>query len=132
MKNNLFTQKTAKEKRSRLAAILQSKSYGTLDDAIIKRILPNVSIHKQYTISTFTDRLEFQEAVARTQIACVLLAMIFSRKVNSPAAAVITPMKTANPKNNRWSIFLYVPNQKHRKGVRRWADSPKIGSFLKF
>ena len=127
LKNKLFKLKSAEEKRRRLAAVLRNISGGALDDAMIGRILPIVSIHEQYAVSAFSSNRMFQEAVARSQTGDALLTVVVSRAGRKQAAAVIAPLKQAGSKTCQRAIYVYTPNLFHRRGARQWARASKNG-----
>jgi hypothetical protein len=110
--------KSTAEKRRRLAAVLRNVACGGLDEEMIGRILPRVSIHRQYAVSAFSDNRTFREAVARAQAGNILLTVVFSRGSRRLVAAVITPRKTCGSEKPRRAIYVYAPNRRARKGAK--------------
>ena len=127
MKNRVFRRKSAEEKRNYLAAVLKHSSGGALDDAAIRRILPNVSIHRQYTVSSFTDNQAFQEAIAHAQTGRTLLSTVFSQADRQPFAVVITPLEQATSMKSLRAIYIFTPNLSYRKGATQWERASKNG-----
>ena len=125
MENRVFRRKSAGEKRSYLAAVLKRSSGGALDDAAIRRILPNVSIHRQYTVSSFADNQAFREAVAHAQTGRALLPVVSSQPGRQPFAVAVTPLKRAGPLKNHRAIYIFAPNPPCRKGATQWARASK-------
>jgi len=125
LKNKVFMRKTGEEKRRHLSAALKYTTGGALDDGTIRRILPKVDIHRQYTVSAFSDSRAFQEAVARTQTEKVLMSAVFSRTGNGTAAVVITPLKSADPKKSKRVIYIYTPILYAGKGAKKWAKASR-------
>jgi hypothetical protein len=92
LKNRIFALKSDTEKRRHLAAVLKSSAGGALDDEMIRRILPKVSIDRQYTVSVFCDSAAFRTAVSRTLADKTGLYVIApqGKRRSEPIAAVIT------------------------------------------
>lgn len=132
MKNRIFTQMSAAEKRKILTTVLRNTSNGVLDDGMIGRILPIVSIHKQYTVAAFSNKKAFHEAVARTQTGKGQLSVISSRNGYGRTIAVVTPLRATGPKKHRRAIFIYAPDQYYKKGAEQWAGTPKKGLCSRF
>ena len=127
LKNKVFMKKSAGEKRRRLYAVLEHIAGGSLDDVMIGLIIPKVAIHRQYTISAFSDNLAFQKAIARAQTGNSLLSVVYSRAGNGTVAVVITPRKQDNGTKNTRAIYIYSPKLYYRKGVKKWAKASKNG-----
>ena len=125
LKNTVFMQKTAEEKRKHLAAVLRYAAGGSLDDEMIGRILPKVAIHRQYTVSAFTEDLAFQEAISHAISERAQISIVYSRIGCSTVAVVIEPRESAA--QNKWAIFIYSPNPYFRKGMEQWARASKNG-----
>ena len=127
MKNRVFMQKTPEEKRRHLSSVLRSNVGGFLDDGMIGRILPNISLNRQYAISAFSESQTFREAVARAQAGETLLSMIFSKAKAGPVAAVITPLRISGTSKSRRAIIIYAPSRRKWKGAKKWARTTKTG-----
>lgn len=116
LKNKVFMQKTAEQKRQYLSAALRYISGGALDDGMIGRILPKISIQEQYTIVAISAYPAFQKAIARAQIGKVRTSTIFLRNKGGAVVVVITPMKSADASIVRRLILIHAPQQNMRKG----------------
>lgn len=125
LKNKAFTRQTNEEKRQHLSAVLKHVTSGSMDDEMIRRILPKVAIHKQYTVSAFSSLRAFQEAVARAQMGSIKHSVLFSQAWYGPIAVIITPLKTNEMKKGRRAIYIYAPNRFVRKGALNWTGAKK-------
>ena len=127
MKNKVFTRKTAAEKRRHLSSVLRYAAGGALDDDMIGRILPKVAIHRQYTVSAYSDRLAFQQAVAHARTGNAPLSVVYARSGRGPVTAVITPRETGDVNKSKRAIYICLPNLSYRKGVKPWARASRNG-----
>ena len=118
VKNSDFRLKTANEKQRRLAAVLRDRSGCAVDEAMIRCILPRVSIHRQYIVSAFSDNKKFHDAIARAQAGTALLSVVFSQGRQAPAAAVITPQEQASARKGIRAIYIYAPNPHYWEGPK--------------
>lgn len=117
MKNKVFMRKSYGEKRQYLYDVLKHAGHGELDNGVIRRILPKVSIQKQYTISVFSDYQAFKNAVKLAQNGKVFTSTVNSH-IGRGAAAVITPTVFVDSDRNMRAIYIYAPKRTAQKGMQ--------------
>ena len=130
MKNSVFSLKSNAEKRLHLGDVLKVFSEGALDDEMIGRILPEVALHKQHTVSVFSCNRRFQKTVAQLQNGQARMTIV-SEHVEPgcvPAAALIAPPKQDSANSGTCAILVYVPKPHRRKGAKTWAREKRIRS----
>ena len=117
LNNKTFRSIPADDKRRYLAAVLKNSTGGALDDGMIGRIMPNVSIHNQYRVSVYTNERSFWDAVYDAFTGKNLLSVVFAPNKQAPAAAIISPEKAIEPGRGRRAIFICALDPYVRKGA---------------
>jgi hypothetical protein len=118
MNNKEFLSKTDEEKRLYLSSMLKHTAGGILDDNMIGRILPNVEIHRQYTISVYSDQLAFRKAVSNFQSGKLLMSLTNQFNGHWPVAVVITPHESCDGVKRNPEINIFTSNPHYRKGEK--------------
>ena len=109
LKNKVFAKKTVLQKRQHLSSTLKYITGGALDDAMIGRIMHEVAIHEQYTVSMYPNYDAFNRAVSRAQAGRVRTSTVYSRNNAITVVAVITPLRSAKTRNSRRAIYILAP-----------------------
>ena len=115
MKNQAFIQKSSAEKQRHLAGVLKAAAKGAIDEKMVGWILSVVYIHRQYTVSVFSDSRLFHGAI-KTRADSGNLSVVQIESGNGASAAVIMPMRKNDPGKEKWVILLYTPEYHAQKG----------------
>jgi hypothetical protein len=121
MNNQVFTQKNTEEKRDYLTAFLRSSSGGALDESMIDRVLPNISINRQYTVTVHDDLGLFRSELLRMYTGTGTLYLALSEAGSNQVVAVITAHEPGYPEKLISAIYVYSPDQAIWKGAQKCA-----------
>ncbi len=130
MKNRIFAMKTAAEKKRHLEAILRISSGGRIDEGLLEAILRNVSIHKQYKISSFSSKRSFEKALNRANKENTFLSPLRAKERHQ-SAVITRPMQSFKMFGFKYAIFIYAPNHKGNE-AKKCPTVSKSASRVRF